>query len=60
MEVTPGRFWKGDTEWISNCFFLVVSVRFSIKRAGKSHFVGREESKFVDTYIGRTGPAKLH
>jgi len=27
MEPSPGRFWKGDTNWINNCFVLDVSVR---------------------------------
>ena len=42
MEVSPGRFWNGDTKWINNCFVLDVSVRFSINRPVRSHFVEEE------------------
>ena len=43
--VSPGRFWKGDTNWINNCFVLVVSVRFSINRPVRSR-LGRGELKY--------------
>ena len=45
MEVSPGRFWKGDTKWINNCFVLDFSVRFSINRPVRSHSI-EEEFKY--------------
>jgi len=39
MEGSPGRFWKDDTNWINNCFALVVSVRFSINRPVRSRLI---------------------
>ena len=38
-EVSPGRFWKGETKWINNHFVLDVSVRFSINRPVRSRLV---------------------
>jgi len=42
MEESPGRFWKGDTNWINNYFVLVVSVRFSINRSVRSRLIEGE------------------
>jgi len=42
MEGSPGRFWKGDTNWINNYFVLDVSVRFSINRPVRSRLVEGE------------------
>jgi len=42
MEGSPGRFWKGDTNWINNFFVLVVSVRFSINRPVRSRLIEGE------------------
>ena len=42
MEESPGRFWKGDTNWINDDFVLVVSLRFSINRHGRSRLVEGE------------------
>ena len=42
MKGSPGRFWKGDTNWINNCFVLVVSVRFSINRPVRSRLIEGE------------------
>ena len=39
MEDSLERFWKGDTNWINNCFVLLVSVRFSINRPIKSRLI---------------------
>jgi len=42
MKGSPGRFWKGNTNWINNCFVLVVSVRFSINRPVRSRLIEGE------------------
>jgi len=54
MEVSPGRFWKGDTNWINNCFVLDVSVIFSTNRPVRSHFVEWELKEKSFSQLGRS------
>ena len=55
MEESPGRFRKGDTNWINNYFVLDVSVRFSINRPVRSRLRGELKYKSFPQVVRSKG-----